>query len=166
MRPALSVVLLFLSLVSAINFQVPNNITSGGPATISWSSGSGDPQVFSLELSNPTLFHDALALANNVEKPPGTSPLLFPSSRPRKTSGSVTNPTGSSASTTGFGVTVSSTRSSGSSGSASSSGASSSASPSTFNGNGNGAIGSYVDNPVMGSVIAAVMGIVAGAVFV
>ena len=33
---------------------------------ITWTNAAGDPSTWSLELNNPNLFHDALAIANNV----------------------------------------------------------------------------------------------------
>ncbi|KAH9056946.1 hypothetical protein EDB87DRAFT_1754129 [Lactarius vividus] len=78
MHPTFSVILFFLPLVSAITFQVPNNLTSGGPATISWSSSDTDPDVFSVELVNPTLFHNAIAIANNVPKTQGSISVTLP----------------------------------------------------------------------------------------
>ncbi|KAF8481015.1 hypothetical protein DFH94DRAFT_438382 [Russula ochroleuca] len=75
-------------------------------------------------------------------------------------SGSVSNPTGSS--TTGStSLPVGSVTSS-----SSSSSSSSSASASSFNGNGNGALGTHIDSGKVGSIAVAVVGIVAGAVFV
>ncbi|KAI0249523.1 hypothetical protein BJV78DRAFT_1129550, partial [Lactifluus subvellereus] len=58
--------ILFLPLVSAVTFNIPENLTSGGPATITWTPDNGDPDTISLELANPRLFHDAIAIANNV----------------------------------------------------------------------------------------------------
>ncbi|KAH9049518.1 hypothetical protein EDB84DRAFT_1453161 [Lactarius hengduanensis] len=78
MRPTFSVILFFLPLVSAITFQVPNNLTSGGPATISWSSGDTDPVVFTIELVNINLFHNAIAIANNVQKTAGSISVTLP----------------------------------------------------------------------------------------
>lgn len=75
-------------------------------------------------------------------------------------SGSVSNPTGSS--TTGStSLPLGSVTSS-----SSSSSSSSSASASSFNGNGNGALGNHIDSGKVGSIAVAVVGIVAGAVFV
>ncbi|KAH9043672.1 hypothetical protein EDB85DRAFT_708152 [Lactarius pseudohatsudake] len=226
MRPTFSVILFFLPLVSAITFQVPNNLTSGGSATISWSSSDTDPDVFTIELVNTNLFHNAIAIANNVQKTAGSITVTLPivqegdgytieavdigninnvfgtsgdfaigatvtttssTSTPtsvltssscvlslrffshlitygsQKRTGSVTSPRGST-STSGFGITVTSTKSSVSSGS--SSGTSSSASPSSFNGNGNGALGSNIGGGIGGSIAAAVVGVIAGAVFI
>ncbi|KAI9445379.1 hypothetical protein H4582DRAFT_1770651, partial [Lactarius indigo] len=73
-----SVILFFLPLVSAITFQVPNNLTSGGPATFSWSSSNTDPDVFSIELVNSNLFHNAIAIANNVQKTSGSISVTLP----------------------------------------------------------------------------------------
>jgi hypothetical protein len=53
-----------------------------------------------------------------------------------------------------------------SSASSSSSNSSPSASASSFNGNGNGALGTHINGGSVGSIAAAVVGIVAGAVFV
>ncbi|KAN0121632.1 hypothetical protein V8E52_003528 [Russula decolorans] len=79
--------------------------------------------------------------------------------------------TSSGLSTSGSASSVSATGStstpSGSSASSSSSGSSSpSSSGSSFNGNGNGALGTHINSGSVGSIAAAVVGIVAGVVFV
>ncbi|KAF8273836.1 hypothetical protein EI94DRAFT_1782758 [Lactarius quietus] len=79
MRSILGVILFFLPLVSALTFtSVPTNATSGGSVTIPWSSTSTDPSTFSLELVNPTLFNNAIAIANNVATSTGTITVTLP----------------------------------------------------------------------------------------
>jgi len=207
MRPAFSTILFFLPLAFAINFSVPSNLTSGGPATISWTSTDSDPDTFSMELVNPNQFHNAIAIANNVQKTAGSISVTLPivpagdgytieavdisninsvfgtsgdfsigatvtttsststsTTSSISTSGSVTTPAGST-STSAFGVTVT-TPLSGSSRSSSGTSSSSSSSASSNSFNGNGAMGSYIGSGVGGSIAAAVVGVIAGAVFV
>ncbi|KAI9454900.1 hypothetical protein BJY52DRAFT_699802 [Lactarius psammicola] len=196
MRPAYSIILFFLPFVSAITFQVPNNLTSGGPATISWSSSDSDPNVFSLELVNTDLFHDAIAIANNVQKTAGSISVTLPIvpagsgyTIEAVDIGNINQVFGTSSSfSIGATVTTTSTTSTSSStstpststsrfgvtvtstrssvSSSSSSGTSSSASPSSFNGSGNGAPGSNIGSGIGGSIAAAVVGVIAGAVFI
>ena len=78
-------------------------------------------------------------------------------------SGSVSTPT-TSATTTGS--TTSPSTGSGTTSTSSSSGSASSPSASNFNGNGNGALGTHVGSGKVGSIAMAVVGVVAGAVFV
>ncbi|KAH9996502.1 hypothetical protein BJV77DRAFT_987404 [Russula vinacea] len=173
-----------------------NNPTSGGSVTITWTPDSTDPTTFSLVLANVnfhntfaignniqtssgsltvTLLFDTYTLeavqVNNINSVVGTSaPFAIgatvtttssgSASSTLSSSGSVSNPTGSS--TTGStSLPLGSVTSSSSSGSSSSS-----ASASSFNGNGNGALGNHIDSGKVGSIAVAVVGIVAGAVFV
>ncbi|KAK7053506.1 hypothetical protein R3P38DRAFT_1460025 [Favolaschia claudopus] len=50
--------------VAALSINTPNDIHSEGTTTLTWTSDSSDP-VFSIELNHPS-FHEALAIANNV----------------------------------------------------------------------------------------------------
>ncbi|KAI9513102.1 hypothetical protein F5148DRAFT_1158736 [Russula earlei] len=192
MLPALSAIL-FFPLVSALTFTTPSNVTSGGSTTISWTPDAGDPQVFSLELLN-TVFHNSFAIANNVQTATGqitvnlpivptgvrqfVAPLhdinavvgtsgAFPIAPTATTSSVASSTTSSPASAASPAIStaaITSTSSSGSTSSGSSSGSSPSATPSSFNGN--GASGRYVDSGHVGSMVAAVVGIVAGGIFV
>ncbi|KAI0059424.1 hypothetical protein BV25DRAFT_1871527 [Artomyces pyxidatus] len=74
----LSVLVALLPFVSALTFNVPTNLTSGGPATISWTQESGDPQTFSVELIN-VLFHNSFAIANNIQDTAGSISITLPS---------------------------------------------------------------------------------------
>ncbi|TFK56827.1 hypothetical protein OE88DRAFT_60676 [Heliocybe sulcata] len=59
--PSLAILVPF---VSALTLNAPSGLSSGGPATITWTSESTDPP-FSIELVN-TVFHNSFAIANNV----------------------------------------------------------------------------------------------------
>jgi len=62
----LSSALFFLPLVFAVsNLSVSENLTSGGPVTITWTADSTDPDSCSFELVNEA-FHDTFAIANNI----------------------------------------------------------------------------------------------------
>ncbi|KAI0271457.1 hypothetical protein BC834DRAFT_444132 [Gloeopeniophorella convolvens] len=91
MRSFFGFALVSLPLVSAITFSTPTNLTSGGPATISWSSSSGDPQVFTIELNNPNLFHNAIAIANNIQATAGHVDVTLPVVPPDWPSRSITS---------------------------------------------------------------------------
>jgi len=188
-------VILFLPLVSAITFETPTNFTSGGPATINWTPDSSDPDVFSLELVNPS-FHNSFAIGNNIRTAAGTvnvnlpivpagdnyqlkavqisnidnvfgtssqftiAPTVTTTSSPASTASALSSVSGaSSAATTGA-------TSSGPGNSASSSGSSQASSTSASSFNGNGALGRSIDRGNVGSIVAAIVGIVAGAVLV
>ncbi|KAF7291374.1 hypothetical protein MIND_01281900 [Mycena indigotica] len=74
---ALAVLLAALaSTTSAISVNTPSDLTSGGPATITWTSASDDP-VFSIELLHPN-FNEALAIANNVDPANNTITVTLP----------------------------------------------------------------------------------------
>ncbi|KJA28332.1 hypothetical protein HYPSUDRAFT_33684 [Hypholoma sublateritium FD-334 SS-4] len=62
----LSLVALVAPLVSGLVLQVPQNPTSGGTVTISWTNQQGDPSTWSFELTNES-FNNAFAVANNVD---------------------------------------------------------------------------------------------------
>jgi len=64
-------------LASALTLQVPVGPTSGGQVTIKWASDAGDPDTWSLELVN-TVFHNAFAIANNVDPAPQQLTITFP----------------------------------------------------------------------------------------
>ncbi|KII93096.1 hypothetical protein PLICRDRAFT_35273 [Plicaturopsis crispa FD-325 SS-3] len=74
----LSALVALVPLVSALTLSTPENLTSGGPATITWTNESGDPSTFSLELVN-TVFHDTFAIANNVVPASGSITINLPS---------------------------------------------------------------------------------------
>ena len=63
--------------VSALTLNTPENLASGGSATITWTTASGDPSTFSIELLN-TVFHNSFAIANNVNPSSGTITLDLP----------------------------------------------------------------------------------------
>jgi len=193
MRSALSAIF-FLPLVAALsNLQVSTGATSGGQVTITWTQDASDPATVSFELVN-TIFHNSFAIANNIETslktltvtlptvPPGdqytleavqidninnvigtSAPFSIGATATTSASSPVSSP---SVSATGPAVSsanaAQSTRTSGTTLSSSSS--SSSASPSNFNGN--GALGGHIDSSNVGSIAAAVIGIIAGAVLV
>ncbi|KAH9969132.1 hypothetical protein BC827DRAFT_1168006 [Russula dissimulans] len=177
----------FLPFVSAITFETPSNITSGGPATINWTPDSTDPDTFSLELVNP-IFHNAFAIANNVRTAPeqltdnyqieavqisnindvfgkSSAFTIAPTVTTTSSSASTASPLSSVSGASPAAATNGAT-SSDPSNSPTSSGSSqaSSTSPSSFNGN--GALGRSITGGNVGSIAAAVLGIVAGAVLV
>jgi hypothetical protein len=78
----LSLALFFLPLVSAVTFTTPAGLTSGGSATITWTADNGDPDTISFELLNPPLFHDAIAIANNVAVASGKTTITLPAVPP------------------------------------------------------------------------------------
>ena len=51
--------------------QHTENLSSGGPATITWTFASGVPTTFSLELLS-TVFYNSFAISNNVNPSSGT----------------------------------------------------------------------------------------------
>ncbi|TDL26347.1 hypothetical protein BD410DRAFT_783378 [Rickenella mellea] len=55
-----------LPFVACLSVDTPSDVSSGGETKISWTGSSGDPSVFSIELLN-TIFHNAFAVANNVQ---------------------------------------------------------------------------------------------------
>ncbi|KAI0323028.1 hypothetical protein OF83DRAFT_1090341 [Amylostereum chailletii] len=63
---------------ATITFSIPSGVTSGGPLNITWTSSPSDPSVFSIELSNPALFRNALAIANNVPTSNGAIVINLP----------------------------------------------------------------------------------------
>ncbi|CAL1694359.1 unnamed protein product [Somion occarium] len=58
--------------VSAFTFSTPTDWHSSSQVVANWTTLSTDPTSFSLELNNPDLFHQALALGNNVDTSSGT----------------------------------------------------------------------------------------------
>ncbi|KAF7362606.1 hypothetical protein MVEN_00609400 [Mycena venus] len=73
------------ALVAAIDMdiQAPEKVTSAGTAVIKWSTDPTQPQpVFSVELVNGDLFHNALALANNVKPEAGMVEVTMPAVPP------------------------------------------------------------------------------------
>ncbi|KAF7976210.1 hypothetical protein HWV62_7400 [Athelia sp. TMB] len=70
---------LALPFVSALTLSTPkdNAWSSGGSATVDWTSSSGDPSTFTLELSN-TAFHNSYAIANNVNPSSGSISFSLP----------------------------------------------------------------------------------------
>ncbi|KAF8890101.1 hypothetical protein BD779DRAFT_1785146 [Infundibulicybe gibba] len=73
----LSLLALVAPLVSALTINAPTDPTSGGSVTITWTTTSGDPPIFSIELMN-TAFNNAFAIANNVDVSLGTITLTLP----------------------------------------------------------------------------------------
>ncbi|KZT30980.1 hypothetical protein NEOLEDRAFT_1083611 [Neolentinus lepideus HHB14362 ss-1] len=73
----LSVAAVLVPFVSALTLNTPTGLSSGGPATITWTSEPTDPP-FSIELVN-TAFHDTFAIANNVNPLMNTISLNLPS---------------------------------------------------------------------------------------
>lgn len=68
---AVSALVFGLPLVSALTLQTPSGWQSSTTVNISWTSAAGDPPIFTLELQNTDLFHQALALANNLQTSAG-----------------------------------------------------------------------------------------------
>jgi len=78
LSPLLSSALFFLPLVFAVsNLSVSQNLTSGGPVTITWTADSTDPDSCSFELVNEA-FHDTFAIANNIPINTGSITVNFP----------------------------------------------------------------------------------------
>ncbi|KAH7923787.1 hypothetical protein BV22DRAFT_560258 [Leucogyrophana mollusca] len=73
----LSAVALALPLVSALTLNAPTGLTTGGQGTITWTTASGDPATFTLEMVN-TLFHDTFAIANNLQSNAGSYTFEMP----------------------------------------------------------------------------------------
>ncbi|KAI0305055.1 hypothetical protein BC826DRAFT_979704 [Russula brevipes] len=188
MRPALSVVLFFLPWVSALQLTISQNATSGAPATVSWITASGDPPTFSLELLNE-VFHNSFAIGNNIPSNAGQLTVTLPivpagdgytleavqisdinqvvgtsspfyiaptntTSSSAASSGTATGSAGSSSTGTPVSTTSSSSTST----------SSLSVSPTSFNGS--GANGAYMNGRNIGSLVAAVVGVVVGVAFV
>jgi len=77
----LAALTLIVPLISALTLSTPENLSSGGSATINWTSAAGDPSTFSIELLN-VVFHNSFAIANNVQPSAGTITLTLPSVPP------------------------------------------------------------------------------------
>ncbi|THH09820.1 hypothetical protein EW146_g8565 [Bondarzewia mesenterica] len=77
----LSVLVALVPFVAGLTLNVPDNLSSGGPATISWTTASGDPSTFSIELLN-TIFHNSFAIANNVQPSLGSITIQLPAVPP------------------------------------------------------------------------------------
>ncbi|THH33168.1 hypothetical protein EUX98_g1023 [Antrodiella citrinella] len=74
-----SAVALLASYASAtIVISTPTNANSSEPLTVTWTSSSGDPSSFSLELSNPQLFNQQFAVGNNLGTSVGTFTFQMP----------------------------------------------------------------------------------------
>lgn len=74
----LASLIFFFPLVSALTFgSIPSNLTSGGPATFTWTSDAGDPSTVSLELLN-VAFNNAFAIGNNIPVSDGTISVTLP----------------------------------------------------------------------------------------
>ncbi|EIM92417.1 uncharacterized protein STEHIDRAFT_143786 [Stereum hirsutum FP-91666 SS1] len=77
MISALTLLVLVPLASATITLNVPSDLTSGGTTTITWTSESGDPDVFSLELVNQQ-FNNAFAIGNNIQTSDGTITLGLP----------------------------------------------------------------------------------------
>ncbi|KAH9948191.1 hypothetical protein B0H21DRAFT_734988 [Amylocystis lapponica] len=66
-----------VSAASALTLQTPTNWASGSSVNLTWTPSASD-QTFSFELSNPTIFNNALGLANNVDPTLGHITLTLP----------------------------------------------------------------------------------------
>lgn len=73
----LSLLALVAPLVSGLTINVPKNPTSGGPVTLSWNWKAGDPNTFSIELTNE-VFHNSYAIANSVIPEQGSIDIILP----------------------------------------------------------------------------------------
>ena len=73
-----STLALLIPFVRALTIDTPTNLTSGGPAHITWTTAAGDPPTFSLELVNADVFHNSFAIANNVNPSTGSIDLVLP----------------------------------------------------------------------------------------
>ncbi|KAH7914560.1 hypothetical protein BJ138DRAFT_1143707 [Hygrophoropsis aurantiaca] len=73
----LSALALVLPLVSAITLNAPTGLTTGGEATVTWTTASGDSPYFTLELVN-TIFNNEFAISNNVQTSLGTLTFEMP----------------------------------------------------------------------------------------
>ncbi|KAH8099726.1 hypothetical protein BXZ70DRAFT_213958 [Cristinia sonorae] len=73
-----AVALLASSAAATIVIQTPTNATSAFPITVSWTSDVSDPSSFTLELNNPVLFNQALAVGNNLDTSLGSVSFTMP----------------------------------------------------------------------------------------
>ncbi|KAH9982304.1 hypothetical protein BGW80DRAFT_1262619 [Lactifluus volemus] len=80
MRPAISLTLFFLPLVSALTFTniTPAIPTSGGSITFSWTEDPGDAATVTFQLQNPPVLLNAIAIANNIQTASGQLTLTLP----------------------------------------------------------------------------------------
>jgi len=77
MLSKLAVLAYVVPLISALTLNVPTNLTSGGQATITWTSAPTDPATFTLELIN-TVFHNSFAISNNLVPSAGSVTIQLP----------------------------------------------------------------------------------------
>ncbi|KAJ7599595.1 hypothetical protein C8J56DRAFT_1094521 [Mycena floridula] len=73
-------------MVSAFTVNAPNNPTSGGEVTITWTTNPTDPSVFSMFLTNDAS-HTQFAIANNVNSAEHTITLQLPLMPPSRRHG-------------------------------------------------------------------------------
>jgi hypothetical protein len=73
----LSTIVALVPFVAALTMKAPENPTSAGQVTISWTSESSD-NLFTIELHHPS-FRADFAIANNVNPDEGSKTLLLPS---------------------------------------------------------------------------------------
>lgn len=72
-----STLAVLLPFVNALTLNTPASLTSGGQATITWTTTAGDPP-FTLELVNAVQFHNSFGIANNVDPSLQTINLTLP----------------------------------------------------------------------------------------
>ncbi|KIP11768.1 hypothetical protein PHLGIDRAFT_33240 [Phlebiopsis gigantea 11061_1 CR5-6] len=82
MLPKLCALAALLPFAASLTITTPTNLTSGGPATISWTTAAGDPSTWSFELVNTDVFHNSFAIANNVNPSLGSISMTLPSVPP------------------------------------------------------------------------------------
>ncbi|OCH84935.1 hypothetical protein OBBRIDRAFT_798661 [Obba rivulosa] len=78
MFAAFSTLAVLVTFVSALTLQTPTDWQSGTAVNVSWTNAVGDPSTWSLELVNPTNFHNSFAIANNVNPAPGVLSIRLP----------------------------------------------------------------------------------------
>ncbi|KAI0031241.1 hypothetical protein K488DRAFT_71545 [Vararia minispora EC-137] len=67
-----------IPLAAALTLNTPGSSQAGESITISWTSATGDPNAFTLELVNAPVLLNAIAIANNVPTSQGSVSLTLP----------------------------------------------------------------------------------------
>lgn len=72
----------FVPFAAAVTFTTPTDWAAGSQVTVQWQNEASDPSTWTLELQNPTLFHNALALSSNVNPSAGQLTFTLPIVQP------------------------------------------------------------------------------------
>ncbi|KAF5332610.1 hypothetical protein D9611_005284 [Ephemerocybe angulata] len=73
----LALLALVTPLVSALTLHIPDNMRTSQSVTVTWDTAPGDPETFTLELTNEE-FHDQFALVNNIDPNQGSVTFTVP----------------------------------------------------------------------------------------